>query len=115
MRLAGGLPRAQVGTGDTCRFNQGVLRIDPVAELGFERRLARRHGAFGLASLQSLIVLNGEDDRVNQTGLLHKHRLAFGLGADTAKTVFGFSSGDTHGDLLWMAILAIFQVVRTSR
>ena len=79
------------------RFEAGVLSSNPVAELGFERLLARGAVGLVLVGLQGLVVLGQEAHGIDLTGLLHEHRPAFGLSAVAAKTIRGFSGGEAHG------------------
>ena len=67
-------PRAQVGAWNAVGFDPGVLRGDPVAELGFKCLFSRREAGPALPDLQCLVLLCSQDDRVKLTGFFHENR-----------------------------------------
>ena len=90
------------------RVEKSVLDSYPITVLGLERILARRYACLVLVGLKGLVLLGREDHCVELSGLFHEHRFALGLGAEAAKAILSFCSGDAHGALLeYLAVLAI--------
>jgi hypothetical protein len=93
-------------------FNERVLSGNPFAELGFKGLFAMLQPSLGLPSLKGLVMLGRQNDGVELACFLYENRFAFGLGAETAKSVLGFGGGDVHFEPpIGLAILAILVVL----